>query len=512
VLARLLIGLFLTAIFAVPVGQVVGELARRQNVQALEVFTHWPTRQYLHAYEKDLEKHSAARHAVQPHLQLALTRYGEVGNTNALVGRDGWLFYRPGVEFLTGQGLLDATRLRLRKKELAEEGEKNPSPDPRPAIVAFHEACRQAGVHLVVVPIPDKAMLQPGELTLRLAGHTETAVPTNVDYPALLAELRDAGVDVFDPTPDRLAAGEPPHFLRQDSHWTPAWMEAVAGKLAYHLRTQVPALRAHNSILEARETSVSRVGDLVDMLEPRPSRKLFPWQTVTVRQVLDPQTGAAWQPHPDGDVLLLGDSFSNIYSAPDMGWGESAGFPAQLARYLGHAVDVLARNGSGAAGVRRELARRPAPLAGKCVVVWEFAIRELLVGNWEVVPLPPSTPDSPGVSPGSDAPLVVEAVVEATSRVPQPGSMPYKDCLTYVKLRVERVLEGQYADGRLIAVMWGMKDNVLLPAAHYQPGKRLRLHLVPFQQGRLDLRAVRCVDDLDDFEHHPYLVLEEEGL
>jgi alginate O-acetyltransferase complex protein AlgJ len=511
-LARLLTGLFLLGIFTVPVVQVVGEWARGRHVQALDVFAQWPTRESLHQYEKELEKHSAARHAVQPRLQMALTRYGGVGNSNALLGRDGWLYYRPGVEYLTGPGLLDETRLRLRKKELADAGEKNPCPDPRPAIVAFDAACREAGVHLVVVPVPDKAMLQPGELTLRLAGRTDGDVPRNVDHSSLLAGLRDAGVDVFDPTPGRLIPGEPLRFLRQDTHWTPAWMETVARNLAYHLRGKVPALRENNCILEAREASVCRTGDLVDLLELRPGQSLFAGQQVAIRQVIDPQTGAGWQPHPEGDVLLLGDSFSNIYSVPDMGWGDSAGFPAQLARYLGHPVDVLARNGSGAAGVRRELARRPAPLAGKLVVVWEFAVRELMEGNWEVVPLPSSTPAGPGSSPGSDGPLVIEAVVQATSRVPQPGSMPYKDCLTHVKMHVERVIEGSYADGQLIAVMWGMKDNVLLPAAHYQPGKRLRLHLVPFNQGGFDLRAVRCVDDLDDFEHKPYLVVEEEGL
>ena len=29
-------------------------------------------------------------------------------------------------------------------------------------------------------------------------------------------------------------------------------------------------------------------------------------------------------------MLLLGDSFSNIYCTTDLGWGEAAGFPAQL--------------------------------------------------------------------------------------------------------------------------------------------------------------------------------------
>jgi hypothetical protein len=90
--------------------------------------------------------------------------------------------------------------------------------------------------------------------------------------------------------------------------------------------------------------------------------------------------------------------------------------------------------------------------------------------------------------------------------------VPYKDCLTYIKLRVDRVVEGRCDDGQVIAVFWGMRDNVLLPAAHYAPGQRLRLKVVPLRQAPGNLQAVRTVDDLDDYDHRPYFVLEEQGL
>jgi hypothetical protein len=144
------------------------------------------------------------------------------------------------------------------------------------------------------------------------------------------------------------------------------------------------------------------------------------------------------------------------------------------------------------------------------VVVWEFAGRELMYGNWEVVPLPPSTPaGSATPSPTTEEPLVIEGLVQAASRVPQPYSTPYKDCLTYAKVRVERVVEGSYPEQHMIVALWAMKDNVLLPAAHYLPGQRLRLRVVPLRQRAPDLRTVCCVDDLDDYQHPPYLVLED---
>ena len=108
-------------------------------------------------------------------------------------------------------------------------------------------------------------------------------------------------------------------------------MEAVARDLANHLRARNAALRATTHPWLVQETPVSRVGDLVDMLELSDDQQLYSPQTVTIHRVLDPGNGRQWQPRAEADVLLLGDSFSNIYGTPDLGWGEGAGFPAQLA-------------------------------------------------------------------------------------------------------------------------------------------------------------------------------------
>jgi alginate O-acetyltransferase complex protein AlgJ len=341
-------------------------------------------------------------------------------------------------------------------------------------------------------------------------------LPVNVDYRRFVDELRLSGVDVFDPAPEHIVPGEP-RFLRQDTHWTPEWMETVARDLADHLSARVPALRAAMRTWRVEETQVSRVGDIVNMLRLPAGQRLYLPQTVTVHRVLDPGNGRAWQATEEAEILLLGDSFSNIYCEPEMGWGEGAGLPAQLARFLGHDVDVIARNGSGAAATRRELARRPDPLKAKTVVVWEFAARELMTANWEVVPLPArrSVIQGQGASHAPTerlAALVLEGTIVAASRVRQPLTVPYKDCLTYLRLRVDRVVEGRYEDDHIIAVFWGMKDNVRLPAADYSTGKRLRLYVLPMRKAPVNLRTVRSADDLDDYEHSPYYVLEERAL
>jgi hypothetical protein len=512
-LARVMTAVFLAVIVVLPVVQAGIERGLKRHIQALDAFRRVPTRENLSQFEKELSRHSALRQAIQPRFQLALSRFLGFGNKNVIIGQDGWLFYRPGLEYMTGPGLFDDARLRLRERELSESGEKRPCPDPRPAILDFNQQCKKVGAHLVVVAIPDKSMLQPAELTSRLAFEGALATPNNSDWSRFLDGLKANGVDVFEPTPEYLVAGETPRFLRQDTHWTPLWMEIVARDLAEYLKRKVPLGPESSRSFYVREKQVSRVGDIVDMLQLPPDQRLFPPQSITIQRVIDSHTGAAWQPKESADVLLLGDSFSNIYCTADMGWGDAGGFPAQLARFLARDVDVIARNGSGASSTRRELARRPNGLYGKRLVVWEFAMRDLVGANWEIVPMP-ATSASDGIGRVAEesmaASLLIKATVVATSRVPTPFSIPYKDCLTYIKLHVDRVFEGATRDDQMIAVFWGMKDNVLLPAADYHAGQRLRLKAVPLKKAPLNLQSVRRVDDLDDFDHPPYFILEAE--
>jgi hypothetical protein len=90
--------------------------------------------------------------------------------------------------------------------------------------------------------------------------------------------------------------------------------------------------------------------------------------------------------------LLLGDSFTNVFSLEGMGWGAAAGLAPQLALALARPLDVIAQNDSGAFVTRQALARELAAgndrLAGKRVVIWEFAARELSAGDWKRIELP----------------------------------------------------------------------------------------------------------------------------
>ncbi|MDB4979944.1 MAG: hypothetical protein JWM82_696 [Myxococcales bacterium] len=407
-MAAVLVSAFLIFIYAIPVTQAVLEKKDGQDILIADLFRHAPTRAQLKQLEDDLEQASYPKAWTQPRLQEALTRWGRVGNKKSVVGvgagadgRGHWLYYKPGITYVGGPAFLEPRILDGRARAALDAGEPPLAADPRLAILAFHEALAKRGIALVVFPVPDKAMLQPLELHGRGDARQIQPVPLNPDFERLLRDLRAAGVVVFDATPPALGPGEPPRYLEQDTHWTPGWMEAVAGDLAHYLRETRILPREPNPAapkLTLVELPVSRVGDIVDMLKLTDGQTVFPARTVTIHQVHD-AAGAEWEPDAKGDVLLLGDSFSNIYSLEQMGWGSAAGFGPQLAFALGRGVDVIAQNDSGAFATRqalaRELAGDPQRLAGKRVVIWEFASRELAVGDWKAVDWTAASAETP---------------------------------------------------------------------------------------------------------------------
>jgi alginate O-acetyltransferase complex protein AlgJ len=192
---------------------------------------------------------------------------------------------------------------------------------------------------------------------------------------------------VFDPARFLMERGRNGHrYLETDTHWRPETMELVAERLADFLQLPAAAGSTSPSIIE--KEIVAR-GDIAAMLKLSRGDKFFPPETVTIRQVV---TGnALWRPTKEADVLLLGDSFSNIFSFEAMGWGESAGFAEHLSFALRRPIDCILRNSDASFATREilsnELARGRDRLAGKKLVIWEFAARELSFGNWKLLDL-----------------------------------------------------------------------------------------------------------------------------
>jgi hypothetical protein len=99
--------------------------------------------------------------------------------------------------------------------------------------------------------------------------------------------------------------------------------------------------------------------------------------------------------------------------------------------------------------------------------------------------------------------------ITQTSKVPAPGTAPYKDCLTFIKLEVESVEEGAYDRREVMAVFLAMRNDEWLPPAKYAVGDRLRLTVIPLNEADFQIRSLQRADNLDDFTLRPFFVLED---
>jgi alginate O-acetyltransferase complex protein AlgJ len=299
----------------------------------------------------------------------------------------------------------------------------------------------------------------------------------NSSFAEFKTRLAGAGVRVFNATPQK--TGDLINlYLTSDTHWRPETMELVAQQLA----TTLDLPRAPEPLtLRTHEFQLEGVGDIARMLRLPPNEQLYPSQYVTIHQVTNGD--ALWRPSKEADVLVLGDSFANIFSLEALGWGESAGFVEHLSHSLGdRPLDCILRNSDGAFATREilahELARGRDRLAGKKLVIWEFAARELAFGNWKLIDLKLGQPGAVQFySPKSGETVDATGLIENVSLVPRPATAPYKDHIMAVHISDLNVPGRTGEPLQAMVYLWSMRDNVWTSAARLRPGDRVHLRL-----------------------------------
>ena len=499
----------------------------------------------MNRFESQLEEHSQLQALLLPPTQALFTGLLGTGNEEVYTGLQNWLFYRPGIDHLTGPGFLAPKQLQARRQS-GNEWEPPPQPDPVLAILDFSVQLAERGIELVVVPVPAKASIHPERFAAR---YRATTTPVhNLSYGQFLEELRTPGlffenrfegyreimrnpanramyetalerlaasrgvlesecVTVFDPTEllarRKLETGEP-QFVSTDTHWTSRTMEFVADGLATFVRNRIGLPGRPTPETVVITATATQPGDLVAMLKLPPSSTHFPPVTQPLRVVTSHRKH--WAPDPEADILLLGDSFSNIYSDPSLKWGESAGFAEHLSRALGRPVDAIRQNGGGASAARAELAnelrRGRDRLAGRKLVIWQFAARELSVGNWRLLPMTLAQRTQKTQTP-TGATHQVSGTVKSMAALPRPGSTPYKDHIIWLHL-TDITGDAPFPGPSALVYMRSMRNRKLTEIATLRRGRRARFRLQPWDDVKQRYGRIRREEPTDD-----NLILEE---
>ena len=314
----------------------------------------------------------------------ARAREAEDAGRSAIAGEDGWLFFVPELRALSVGPFWGDHATEVSRSSNPEYA------DPLAAIVDFNDQLRGAGIELLIVPVPAKAVVYPE----KVSAHAEVPAadgPSRIDgdHQEFYRLLRERGVAVLDLAPRFLEARHEagrPLYCKTDTHWSGLAVDLAARAVAERVRDRpwLEGVTGRRYETETREVEIT--GDLATMLDDdSPARENLPLTFVGTRR------GGALEPvEPDREspVLLIGDSHTLVFHDPAL-FAQGAGLPDHLALQLGLPVDLIGIRGSGATTTRIELLRRRDNLKGKKLVVWCFSCREFTesVTGWRKVPV-----------------------------------------------------------------------------------------------------------------------------
>ncbi len=323
-----------------------------------------------------------------------------------------------------------------------------------------------------------------------MAGPDEEAI-LNDGYPELLGDLRRAGVEVVDLVPvyelAKASLGKR-LFLRTDSHWTPQTMARSAQELALRIALTPREEAAFSTTKVALKSS----GDLAALLGVE---RMERWEEPIEERMLREDGKNIWQSNEESPVLLLGDSFTNVFSLGEMGWGKGAGLAEALSVELGFSVDRIARNADGAFASREELRRHPGRLSGKRVVIWQFAMRELSFGDWRMLDLP-SRERSASVD-RNEKEVRLTGTIEGVASVPQLTRTPYRQAVMEVLLK--EVQSEANLPKRVVVLGLGVDDRQPTAMTKWKVGQQVTIRTIPWKKmaarlGRLHRLALEDPD------------------
>ncbi len=371
-----LITTFIIVLLSVGVVQVSVELSEEEQSQLAELFSQLPTKDNLRMFENDLEKNCRLANKLRPsiqYLQFLLLR--DTGD-KAILGRSGWFFYKPAVQYLIEPLPADMQHSRA---------------DVISAIVSFRDQLAQRGIRLLVVPVPNKASIYPEMLTFRADRVEQPVNPKTIE---ILSELRESGVEIVDlfrlfaEAREGLSLGDKTrYYLSQDSHWSPEGLRLAAQAVARRILDLGWAKKGKVKY-SLDPTIVRRHGDVLRMMQVSQIESMYEPERLNCTRVANATTGRLYEDDPNSDVLVIGDSFLRIYSGDEPG---SGGFIEHLAFELGFPLTSIVNDGGASTLVRQELSRKSALLRNKKLVIWEFVERDIRFGTegWQQVILPP---------------------------------------------------------------------------------------------------------------------------
>jgi hypothetical protein len=300
----------------------------------------------------------------------------------AIPGLNGWIFFDKELRHLAAPRFWNAPSATTLE-----------TTDPLPAILDFKAQLDEAGIDLLVVPVPPKAAIYPDQLLPGFPPPPSTPAGLAEQDAEFVSVLESRGVWVLDLTEDFLKAradGLDTH-CRTDTHWSPEGIRLASQKIASTVSSS-PWINAQPRLTTQTQNSSLQIRG--DLAQPSAPAEKLPARIIT-ESAVPGSTGVS--DSRKSPLVLLGDSHNLVFHTGGEMHSTGVGLPDQLCHELGFPMDVVAVMGSGSTAARRSLSRRKDNLAGKKLVIWCFSTREFTQGQgWpKVQVIKPATQQSP---------------------------------------------------------------------------------------------------------------------
>jgi alginate O-acetyltransferase complex protein AlgJ len=277
-------------------------------------------------------------------------------------GVDGWLFFRKEISYMLA-------------------GDLSNQPDdkkPLPPIVAINKLCKDSGINLLFVVVPNKSEVYFEKLSPFIQPSPPLINPYGRKF---LRELQESGVEVIDLLPLFLKAKRDdqksfePLYQKQDTHWTNRGLQIAAMAIADRIKqyTWFPEARKSAVTYLVHDTTFIRQGDIVDKM-PENKRGDYPPVTLQASQIRTTDGKLFQQNNRLAPLLLIGDSFTGVFELVDC---KSAGVGANIAAITSLPVDIITSWGGGPLVWQKMMRARSGDLGHKRLIIYMMVARDL---------------------------------------------------------------------------------------------------------------------------------------
>jgi len=260
---------------------------------------------------------------------------------------------------------------------------------PLATMLDFKQRLSKQNVELLLIPIPTKIDIYPEFL----APHLPTS--SHSQFVTYLKEQNLWCIDLYPSFQKLRRESNREAFCKTDSHWSPDGALLASKLIAAELEkrpwyTDTPKKEYEKGMLQLLEVQ----GDLAHMLShaKKVDLETLGKETLAPEPISEKGTANKKIPldQPDSSIILVGDSYTRVFSTGKGMLATSSGLAEHLALQTGIAPDVITSNGSGTHGARINLyklrsanPKTPNYWKAKRAVIWCFSVKEFtLRGKW----------------------------------------------------------------------------------------------------------------------------------